>query len=44
VYSVSTENFAEYMHLEAAKKQRVVDEELNKLHAEYREAEAAFVL
>ena len=40
--SMSTEIFAEYMHLEAAKKQRVVDyiEELNEAHAENREANA----
>ena len=42
---MSTETFAEYMHLEAAKMQRVVDyiEELNKAQAEHREAKA-FVL
>ena len=42
---MSTETFADYMHLEAAKKQRHVDyiEELNEAHAEHREAEA-FVL
>ena len=39
---MSTETFAEYIHLEAAKKQRVIDyiEELNEAHAERREAEA----
>jgi hypothetical protein len=39
---MSTETFAEYMHLEAGKKQRVVDyiEELNEAHAEHREAKA----
>jgi hypothetical protein len=43
--SMSTEIFAEYMHLEAAKKQRGVDyiEELNKAQVEHREAKA-FVL
>jgi hypothetical protein len=39
---MGTEIFAEYMHVEAAEKQRVVDyiEELNKAHAEHREARA----
>jgi hypothetical protein len=39
---MSTEAFADYMLLEAAKKQRVADyiEELNKAHAERREADA----
>ena len=45
VYSMSTETFAEYMHLKAAEKQRGVDyiEQLNKAYAEDREAKA-FVL
>ena len=39
---MSSEMFAEYVRLEAAKKQRVVDyiEELNEVHAEHREAKA----
>ena len=42
MYGMSTEIFAEYMHLKAAERQRVVDyiEELNKAYTEDREAMA----